>query len=77
MQTGRFPSRLFALARLLPGLADGQGLCAAYQSAYPKPYNGETIMLTQQVIQGDCKAVLQTLPNESVDFVLTDPPYLG
>jgi site-specific DNA-methyltransferase (adenine-specific) len=33
-------------------------------------------MLDQQVIQGDCKAVLQTLPNESVDFVLTDPPYL-
>jgi site-specific DNA-methyltransferase (adenine-specific) len=33
-------------------------------------------MLNQQVIQGDCKAVLQTLPNESVDFVLTDPPYL-
>jgi site-specific DNA-methyltransferase (adenine-specific) len=34
-------------------------------------------MLKQQVIQGDCKSVLQTLPNESVDFVLTDPPYLG
>ncbi|MGH8208451.1 MAG: DNA methyltransferase [Steroidobacteraceae bacterium] len=34
-------------------------------------------MLTQQVIQGDCKAVLPTLPDESVDFVLTDPPYLG
>ena len=33
-------------------------------------------MLNQQVIQGDCNAVLQTLPNESVDFVLTDPPYL-
>jgi DNA modification methylase len=33
-------------------------------------------MLNQQVIQGDCKAVLRTLPNESVDFVLTDPPYL-
>ena len=32
-------------------------------------------MLTQQVIQGDCKAVLQTLPSESVDLVLTDPPY--
>jgi DNA modification methylase len=32
-------------------------------------------MFTQQVIQGDCKAVLQALPNESVDFVLTDPPY--
>jgi DNA modification methylase len=33
-------------------------------------------MLNQQVIQGDCKAVLQTLANESIDFVLTDPPYL-
>ena len=32
-------------------------------------------MLTQQVIQGDCKEVLRSLPNESVDFVLTDPPY--
>jgi site-specific DNA-methyltransferase (adenine-specific) len=27
------------------------------------------------VIQGDCAAVLKTLPGESVDFVLTDPPY--
>jgi len=32
-------------------------------------------MLTQQVIQGDCTEVLRTLPNESVDFILTDPPY--
>lgn len=34
-------------------------------------------MLTQQVIQGDCKTVLQSLPDGSADFVLTDPPYLG
>jgi len=34
-------------------------------------------MLTQQVIQGDCKTVLPSLPDGSVDFVLTDPPYLG
>jgi DNA modification methylase len=32
-------------------------------------------MLTQQVIQGDCKEALRSIPNESVDFVLTDPPY--
>jgi len=32
-------------------------------------------MLTQQVIQGDCIEVLRTLPDESVDLVLTDPPY--
>ena len=28
-----------------------------------------------RVIQGDCAAVLKALPSESVDFVLTDPPY--
>jgi len=28
-----------------------------------------------RVIQGDWAAVLKTLPGESVDFVLTDPPY--
>ena len=28
-----------------------------------------------RVIQGDCAAVLKTLPGGSVDFVLTDPPY--
>jgi len=28
-----------------------------------------------RVIQGDCTAVLKTLPGESIDFVLTDPPY--
>jgi hypothetical protein len=34
-------------------------------------------MLTQQVIQGDCRAVLPTVPSASVDFILTDPPYLA
>ena len=28
-----------------------------------------------RVIQGDCVSVLKTLPRETVDFVLTDPPY--
>ena len=28
------------------------------------------------IIQGDCSVVLKTLPSESADFVLTDPPYL-
>lgn len=28
-----------------------------------------------RVIQGDCTTVLTALPGESVDFVLTDPPY--
>lgn len=27
------------------------------------------------IIQGDCTEVLKTLPDNSVDFVLTDPPY--
>ena len=28
-----------------------------------------------RVIHGDCREVLKTLPEGSVDFVLTDPPY--
>jgi adenine-specific DNA-methyltransferase len=33
---------------------------------------GETM---NRIIHGDCTEVLKTLPGESVDFVLTDPPY--
>jgi len=32
-------------------------------------------MLTQKIIQGDCTQVLPTIPSESVDLVVTDPPY--
>ncbi len=28
-----------------------------------------------RIIHGDCREVLKTLPDSSVDFVLTDPPY--
>ena len=30
-----------------------------------------------EVIQGDCVEILKSLPNNGVDFILTDPPYLG
>lgn len=33
-------------------------------------------MLQSRVIHGDCLQVLPTLPAQSADFVLTDPPYL-
>jgi adenine-specific DNA-methyltransferase len=33
-------------------------------------------LMYNRIIQGECAAVLKTLPAESVDFVLTDPPYL-
>lgn len=29
-----------------------------------------------QIIQGDCVQVMQTLPSQSINLVLTDPPYL-
>lgn len=32
-------------------------------------------MLQNTVIHGDCVCVLQTMPSESVDLVVTDPPY--
>jgi DNA modification methylase len=31
--------------------------------------------MRHQILQGDCRVVLPTLPAESVDLVLTDPPY--
>jgi adenine-specific DNA-methyltransferase len=31
---------------------------------------------TNTIIQGDCLNVLPTLPSGSVDFILTDPPYI-
>ncbi|MGC2402983.1 MAG: DNA methyltransferase [Acidobacteriaceae bacterium] len=32
--------------------------------------------LTNQILLGDCVEVMRQLPAQSVDFVLTDPPYL-
>src|SRR5690606_7159455 len=29
------------------------------------------------ILQGDCREVLKTLPDESVDCCVTSPPYLG
>lgn len=29
-----------------------------------------------QVVHGDCQRILRQLPDDSVDFVLTDPPYV-
>ena len=34
-----------------------------------------TAIMQNTVIQGYCTAVLKTMPAESVEFVLTDPPY--
>lgn len=31
---------------------------------------------TNQILRGDCIEVMRTMPSASVDFVLTDPPYL-
>jgi len=33
--------------------------------------------VTVRVIEGDCRAVLAGLPAESVQCVLTSPPYFG
>src|SRR5699024_8678174 len=36
---------------------------------------GRVIAVMCDVLHGDCLAVLRTLPDESVDAVVTDPPY--
>jgi len=35
-----------------------------------------SVAVSDQVIHGDCTSVLRTLPGESIDAVITDPPYL-
>ena len=34
-------------------------------------------LIANQVIHGDCVQMLRSLPGESIDAVITDPPYLG
>ena len=31
---------------------------------------------TNQILRGDCISVMAEMPSTSIDFVLTDPPYL-
>lgn len=33
--------------------------------------------MTVRILQGDCREVLRTLPDESVHCVVTSPPYFG
>jgi site-specific DNA-methyltransferase (adenine-specific) len=35
-----------------------------------------SLALSNRILHGDCVQVMHGLPSESVDFVLTDPPYL-
>ena len=35
------------------------------------------MFIENEIVQGDCLTVLSTLPNECVDLVVTDPPYLA
>jgi site-specific DNA-methyltransferase (adenine-specific) len=39
--------------------------------------NTSSPLALNTVMTGDCVKILPTLPSESVDFVLTDPPYLA
>ncbi len=33
------------------------------------------MQIANRIVQGDCTGVLKTVPDESADFILTDPPY--
>ena len=41
----------------------------------PTPSVTEMILPINQVLHGDCLEVLRTMPDNSVDAVVTDPPY--
>lgn len=36
----------------------------------------QSTLPSNTILQGDCISVMQSLPTNSVDFILTDPPYL-
>lgn len=42
-----------------------------------KPPLREQVRVTVRILQGDCREVLKTLPDESVHCVVTSPPYWG
>jgi site-specific DNA-methyltransferase (adenine-specific) len=35
-----------------------------------------SVRFRNRVLQGDCNQIMQELPSGSIDFILTDPPYL-
>ena len=53
-----------------------QGFCVRSEHGTP-PVTVGAISLTIQIITGDCRDVLKTLPDESVHCVVTSPPYFG
>ena len=55
-----------------PVLVSNSRAMATHRLAAPHP-----AVVANQVIHADCLAALPTLPAQSIDFVLTDPPYLA
>jgi DNA modification methylase len=46
------------------------------RNAFISRSTNPTHALLNTVIEGDCVEVMRRLPDESIDFVLTDPPYM-
>jgi adenine-specific DNA-methyltransferase len=55
---------------------DDQTACNAGDTQ-PGGMNAMTSIPVNRIVCGDCLSVLPTLPEESAQFVLTDPPYLA
>jgi site-specific DNA-methyltransferase (adenine-specific) len=49
---------------------------ASVVPADPSTRAADIVITDDRIIHGDCTQILTTLPDESVDLVLTDPPYL-
>ena len=66
--------RMAAQILKLPRLRRSRGLPDRAGGQKPEPPVADGAAMNR-IIHGDCREVLKTLPSESVDFVLTDPPY--
>lgn len=46
-----------------------------HATRYPAPFPARTFGGRHRLIHGDCHQVLSTMPDDSIDCILTDPPY--
>ena len=55
---------------ITPAEAGVRAAAAEAEAVNPRPW-------LDKVVHGDCTQILRRLPEDSVDMVLTDPPYLS
>ena len=59
-----------------PGRLQRHGNKGDFKDGNHERSNAQQNSFTNQILHGDCVEVMRQMPANSVDFILTDPPYL-